>query len=144
MMLLSPLASVDAWRLESNGPAPIVRSGSADGSLPLPADQPGGAVAPGAGAPGRLQGGAEPGGGNEEDGRLSRRLVGATTELLNRMLEEARRQLRFHVHEATGRIWVQVINPETQEVVKEIPPEKYLDMVARIWQLVGLLVDERA
>ena len=64
--------------------------------------------------------------------------------VIDRLLEESRRRLRFQVHEATGRIWVQVIDAETNEVVKEIPPERYLDLVARIWELVGLLVDERA
>lgn len=72
------------------------------------------------------------------------RRVEDATRLINRMLEEARRRLKFHVHEETGRIWVQVIDLDTQEVIKEIPPERYLDLVARIWELVGLLVDERA
>lgn len=66
------------------------------------------------------------------------------TRVLNRLLEESPRRLKFNVHEGTGRIWVQVIDLETNEVVKEIPPERYLDLVARIWELVGLLVDEHA
>ncbi|NLG69166.1 MAG: flagellar protein FlaG, partial [Firmicutes bacterium] len=73
-----------------------------------------------------------------------RSVVVRTTELLNAILADARRQLKFRVHEGTGRIWVQVIDTRTQEVVKEIPPERYLDLVARIWELVGILVDERA
>lgn len=67
-----------------------------------------------------------------------------TMDLLGRLLEESRRRLKFRVHEETGRFWVQVIDMETQEVLKEIPPERYLDLVARIWRLVGLLVDELA
>lgn len=67
-----------------------------------------------------------------------------TRRLIERVLEESRRRLRFQVHEPTGRIWVQVIDAETNEVIREIPPERYLDLVARIWELVGLLVDERA
>lgn len=52
---------------------------------------------------------------------------------------------RFHflVHEETKRIMVQIIDQETGEVLNEIPPEKVLDLVARIQELVGLLVDER-
>ncbi len=38
---------------------------------------------------------------------------------------------------------VKLIDKETDEVVKEIPPEKILDLVASIWDLVGILVDER-
>ena len=36
---------------------------------------------------------------------------------------------------------VQIINSETNEVVREIPPEKVLDMVARMWELAGIIVD---
>jgi flagellar protein FlaG len=37
-----------------------------------------------------------------------------------------------------------VINRQTHEVIKEIPPEQLLDMIARIWEMIGLLVDEKA
>jgi flagellar protein FlaG len=37
---------------------------------------------------------------------------------------------------------VKVIDDETKEVIKEIPPEKLLDLVATIWQIVGLFVDK--
>lgn len=52
---------------------------------------------------------------------------------------------RFHfiIHEETKRIIVQIIDQETGEVLNEIPPEKILDLVARIRELVGLLVDEK-
>ncbi|HHW43390.1 MAG TPA: flagellar protein FlaG [Desulfotomaculum sp.] len=52
---------------------------------------------------------------------------------------------RFHfkIHEATGRIMVQIIDQETGEVLNEIPPEKILDLVAHIQKLMGLLVDEK-
>lgn len=53
---------------------------------------------------------------------------------------------RFHfkIHEETNRIMVQVIDQETGEILNEIPPEKILDLVARIYELVGLLLDKHA
>jgi len=62
---------------------------------------------------------------------------------LNRTLKAANRRLQFLVHETTGRIYVKVIDAETEEVIREIPPEKILDLVGRILELVGLLVDEK-
>ncbi len=52
---------------------------------------------------------------------------------------------RFHflIHEGTKRIMVQIIDQETGKILNEIPPEKILDLVARIQELVGLLVDEK-
>jgi flagellar protein FlaG len=34
------------------------------------------------------------------------------------------------------------VNRETGEVIREIPPEKFLDMVAKLQELAGILVDE--
>jgi len=52
-------------------------------------------------------------------------------------------RLRFKIHEDTKRIIVQVIDEKSGEVLNEVPPEKILNLVAEIWRLVGLLVDER-
>lgn len=49
----------------------------------------------------------------------------------------------FKIHEGTGRMMVKLINNDTKEVIKEIPPEKILDLIANIWDLIGILVDER-
>lgn len=61
----------------------------------------------------------------------------------NQMIFKDDNRFEFKVHGRTGRIMVKLINNETNEVVKEIPPEKILDLVASIWDLVGILVDER-
>ncbi|MDI6906157.1 MAG: flagellar protein FlaG [Thermoanaerobacterales bacterium] len=52
-------------------------------------------------------------------------------------------RFHFRIHEATKRVMVQVIDQETGEVLNEIPPEKILDLVAQIQELVGLLVDKK-
>lgn len=54
------------------------------------------------------------------------------------------RRLQFDIHEDTGRTMVRVVDRETDEVIREIPPEEVLDVVARINEMLGLLVDERA
>lgn len=49
----------------------------------------------------------------------------------------------FGYHEDTKRVTIKIVNKDTKEVVKEIPPEKTLDMIAKAWELAGILVDER-
>lgn len=61
----------------------------------------------------------------------------------NSMIFGEDRRFEFEVHERTGRMMVKLIDKESDEIVKEIPPEKILDLVASIWDLVGILVDER-
>lgn len=64
-------------------------------------------------------------------------------EKLNKTLQIYNKHLKFSIHEATRRVMVQVINNDTGEVIREIPPKKILDMLAKIQELDGLLVDER-
>ncbi|MDP3051106.1 MAG: flagellar protein FlaG, partial [Eubacteriales bacterium] len=40
-------------------------------------------------------------------------------------------------------IIVRIIDAETEEVVKEIPPEEILDLIAKLWEMAGIVVDER-
>ncbi|MDR7869609.1 MAG: flagellar protein FlaG [Tissierellaceae bacterium] len=61
----------------------------------------------------------------------------------NRVIFDKDDRFEFKIHERTGRIMVKLIDNETDEIIKEIPPEKILDLVASIWDLVGILVDER-
>lgn len=49
----------------------------------------------------------------------------------------------FAYHEDTHRIVIKIVDKETNEVIKEFPPEKMLDMIAKTWELLGLMVDER-
>lgn len=51
--------------------------------------------------------------------------------------------LEFSIHEDTKRIAVKVHDRETGEVIREIPPEKMLDIAAKLLEMAGILVDER-
>jgi flagellar protein FlaG len=62
-------------------------------------------------------------------------------ETINKNLAQS--SVAFGVHEKTNRITIKIIDKETKEVIKELPPEKTLDMIAKAWELAGLLVDER-
>lgn len=52
-------------------------------------------------------------------------------------------ELKYSVHEKTGKISIKLINQENKELIREIPPEKLLDIAARMCELAGLFVDER-
>ncbi len=61
----------------------------------------------------------------------------------NSMMKSRRTRCEFNYHEETKRVSIKVFDNETEEVIREIPPEEALDMVERIWELAGLLIDER-
>lgn len=69
------------------------------------------------------------------------------TEVINSMnefLQTANTSLKFVLHEKLNEYYVTVVDDVTQEVVKEIPPKKMLDMYASmIHEFLGLMVDKK-
>lgn len=49
----------------------------------------------------------------------------------------------FGVHEDTNRVTIKIVDKQTKEVIKEFPPDKTLDMIAKVWEMAGLMVDEK-
>lgn len=49
----------------------------------------------------------------------------------------------FGIHEGTNRVTIKIVDKKTRETIKELPPEKTLDMIARVWEMAGILVDEK-
>ncbi len=75
-----------------------------------------------------------------------------TTKQQNERIKKAVEQMNknlthssaiFGIHEATNRVTIKIVDKETKEVIKELPPEKTLDMIAKVWELAGILVDEK-
>ncbi len=52
-------------------------------------------------------------------------------------------ELSFHIHKETNQLIVQVLDPKTNEVIREIPPEELLLLSKKIHQMVGLLFDKK-
>jgi flagellar protein FlaG len=64
-------------------------------------------------------------------------------EHANKDLKVKNTSLHFSIHEKTKAITVKVIDNETKEILREIPPEKILDMVAVMLEKTGLFFDKR-
>lgn len=62
---------------------------------------------------------------------------------INKWLQGSSSHLKFTLHDGLNEYYVQVINDETNEVIREIPSKKVLDMVAKMHEMIGLLVDEK-
>ena len=70
--------------------------------------------------------------------------VESAVKQINSYLTDSQRALNFQVHEASGRTIVRVVNPETDEVIRQIPSEEVLNLAAAI-QSQGLqLINELA
>ena len=72
----------------------------------------------------------------------------ADNDRIKKALKEMNAQLpnseaKFGIHEETNRVMIKLVDKDTQEVIKEFPPEKTLDMIAKCMELAGVLVDEK-
>ena len=63
-------------------------------------------------------------------------------EMANKKFEVYNTRVEFSIHEKTHEIMIKVF--KNDEVIREIPPEKILDMVAMMMEMAGILVDEKA
>src|SRR4051812_38243662 len=60
---------------------------------------------------------------------------------MNDFLKASNTHLKFQFHEELQKYYVAIVDDTTNEVVKEIPPKKLLDMYAAMTEYLGLLVD---
>ena len=78
----------------------------------------------------------------EQPENASRRIKNAV-EHANKTMRHAKTKCEFSYHEETKRVSIKVIDEETEEVIREIPPEETLEMLSKMWELAGLMVDEK-
>ncbi len=67
----------------------------------------------------------------------------AVDDINKKMITNQNSELQFGIHEGTHRVTIKVIDRQSKKVIKELPPEKTLDMIAKAWELAGIMVDER-
>ena len=74
---------------------------------------------------------------------VSERVVIEAIQKANKAISGGNRRFEFSIHDKTNEIVVKVFDSDTNELIREIPNEKVLDMVAKICEMAGILVDER-
>ena len=82
-------------------------------------------------------------GSGQQGGEASQKQLKEAVKNLHKKLDNSNNEVMFGVHEATKRVTIKIVDKDTKEVVKEFPPEKTLDMIAKVWEMAGILVDEK-
>jgi len=79
----------------------------------------------------------------EEEQLVSKVKMHQVVDSLNEIFEINNKSLKFVYHDGLKEYYVQLVNSETDEVVKEIPQKKLLDAYYEMQKLVGMIVDEK-
>lgn len=78
----------------------------------------------------------------EQEYQISEKALKQRISDINRKLNN-NTSAEFGYHDDTNRVTIKIVDKDTKETIKEIPPEKTLDLIAKAWELAGILVDER-
>ena len=74
---------------------------------------------------------------------LSASKVKKMTESLNDFLETTSTKLRYEFHEKLEKYYVTLVDSETDQIVREIPNKKLMDMYASMLDFIGVLIDKK-
>lgn len=74
--------------------------------------------------------------------KLSKEEITALVEELNKAMQMVGTTLAFYVDEHTKKTVVKVLDAQTHEVIRQIPPEQMLEISQKISELMGILVDQ--
>ncbi len=75
---------------------------------------------------------------------VGRQELSELAEELSELAQVVRRELDFSVDEDSGRTVIRVVDSETGKLVRQIPPEEVLTLVARFRECQAGLVEEQA
>ncbi|MCK5507245.1 MAG: flagellar protein FlaG [Desulfobacterales bacterium] len=51
--------------------------------------------------------------------------------------------LEFSMHEESGRTMIKVVEKDTGDLIRQIPPEEVLDLISRVNDVLGIFFDKR-
>ncbi|MBF1012082.1 MAG: flagellar protein FlaG [Lachnospiraceae bacterium] len=73
----------------------------------------------------------------------------ATNEKIRKAVEDLNKKMVsnteavFGIHDGTNRVTIKMVDKTSKKVIREYPPEETLDMLAKIWELAGMMIDEK-
>ena len=76
--------------------------------------------------------------------QLSAQEVENTVVALNDVFEQANVSVRYRVDENTDDLVITLINRDTEEVLRQVPPDQILRMRQRLEEVMGLIFDSTA
>ena len=86
---------------------------------------------------------------NHEDLAAAEEKIQADNEKIRKAISEMSQKMNsnaeavFGIHDKTNRVTIKMVDKETKEVIKEFPADKTLDLIAKAWELAGIMVDEK-
>ncbi len=78
---------------------------------------------------------------NQENKEVTNEQIRKAVDDINKRMKNT--SCQFGIHDATNRVTIKIVDNKSKDVIKEFPAEETLDMIAKAWELAGLMVDEK-
>lgn len=79
----------------------------------------------------------------EEIKSFSKEEVSKQVDIMNKILQSNQSYVKFVLHDELQEYYVQIVDNRTEQVIREIPSRKMMDTVAKMYELIGILVDHK-
>jgi len=76
--------------------------------------------------------------------KVSEKQVQKAVNKLNMLFEDKQTHAEYQVYGKFHDITISIVDNNTKQVIQEIPPKKIIDMIDKLCELAGVLVDEKA
>lgn len=81
---------------------------------------------------------------NDKDKEIKEKDIKKAVKKLNNFLQDEGTHAEYSIHKELHRLMIKIIDNDTNKVILEVPPKKIVDMVAKMCELAGVLVDKKA
>lgn len=78
-----------------------------------------------------------------EEKAIPKEKVQKAVDAINEFMTMQNHNSKFVMHEGLDRYYVQVVDSDTEEVIREVPPRKLLDAFYTMQKFLGMIVDEK-
>lgn len=80
---------------------------------------------------------------NSNDKQPEKKKLESISDKLNTLMVTINTDIRFKLHEKTQEFMVDVVDTKTGRVLKECPPHEFYDMIAKLKEYIGALIDKK-
>lgn len=88
--------------------------------------------------------GSENGKEEEKEGKVpSKNTVDSVMSEAKQKMRMTKTRCEYSYDELTKRVSISVFDKDTDELIREVPPEESLEMLQKMWELAGIIVDEK-
>lgn len=78
-----------------------------------------------------------------ENKKVAQSTIDSIISETNSKTKMSNTKLQYSIDEETQRISIKIIDKDTDKVIREVPPEETLEAIKKIWEIAGIIVDEK-